>query len=163
MSVETVSHQFAPSAEEILIARENEQDAQRKLELLKEAVSSAWRSRPRVDRSSVLWKHLHAGVFTANLCIAQHDCQTPQSYFAHAEKIFREFLILRVFTGHFFLEYSVEKIFSLSLVDFSLCSPPREWWEGAARLCVTAIGSYTPTRAGGRGKTRAARISFLSP
>ena len=39
MSVETVSHQFAPSAEEILIARENEQDAQRKLELLKEAVS----------------------------------------------------------------------------------------------------------------------------
>ena len=37
--METVSHQFAPSAEEILIARENEQDAQRKLELLKEAVS----------------------------------------------------------------------------------------------------------------------------
>lgn len=39
MSVEAMSHQFAPSAEEILIARENEQDAQRKLELLKETVS----------------------------------------------------------------------------------------------------------------------------
>ena len=35
MSVEAVSHQFAPSAEEILIARENEQDTQHKLEMLK--------------------------------------------------------------------------------------------------------------------------------
>lgn len=39
MSVEAVSHQFAPSAEEILIARENEQDTQHKLELLKQALS----------------------------------------------------------------------------------------------------------------------------
>ena len=38
MSVEAVSHQSAPSAEEILIARENEQDIQRKLELLKQAL-----------------------------------------------------------------------------------------------------------------------------
>ena len=39
MSLETVFHQSAPSAEEILIARENEQDTQHKLTLLKEAVS----------------------------------------------------------------------------------------------------------------------------
>ena len=38
MSVEAVSHQFAQSAEEILVARENEQDIQRKLELLKQAL-----------------------------------------------------------------------------------------------------------------------------
>ena len=39
MSVEAVSHQFALSAEEILIAREDEQDTQHKLELLKQALS----------------------------------------------------------------------------------------------------------------------------
>ena len=39
MSLETVFHQSAPSAEEILIARENEQATQHKLTLLKEAVS----------------------------------------------------------------------------------------------------------------------------
>ena len=38
MSVEAVSHQSTPNAEEILIARENEQDTQCKLELLKQAV-----------------------------------------------------------------------------------------------------------------------------
>ena len=39
MSLEAVSHQSAPSAEEILIAREDEQDTQHKLALLKEVVS----------------------------------------------------------------------------------------------------------------------------
>lgn len=39
MSIEAVSHQFAPSVEEILTARENEQDTQHKLELLKQALS----------------------------------------------------------------------------------------------------------------------------
>ena len=38
MSVEAVSHQSTPNAEEILIARENEQDTLCKLELLKQAV-----------------------------------------------------------------------------------------------------------------------------
>ena len=126
MSVEAVSHQFALSAEEILIAREDEQDTQHKLELLKQALSQL----DEADRAlikAVYFENISMREYARRICVSQHDCQTPQSYFAHAEKIFREFLILRVFTGHFFLEYSVEKIFSLSLVDFSLCSPPREW------------------------------------
>ena len=46
---------------------------------------------------------------------------------------------------------------------FSLCARRRENGEGVLRLWVTAARELSINRSRGRGKTRAARISFLSP
>ncbi|WP_207665891.1 hypothetical protein, partial [Butyricicoccus sp. OF10-2] len=49
------------------------------------------------------------------------------------------------------------------LQKISLCARRRENGEGVLRLWVTAARELSINRSRGRGKTRAARISFLSP
>ncbi len=69
MSVEAVSHQFAPSAEEILIARENEQDTQHKLEMLKQALSQL----DEADRTlikAVYFENISMREYARRICVS---------------------------------------------------------------------------------------------
>ena len=68
MSVEAVSHQFAPSAEEILIARENEQ-TQHKLEMLKQALSQL----DEADRTlikAVYFENISMREYARRICVS---------------------------------------------------------------------------------------------
>ncbi len=69
MSVEAVSHQFAPGAEEILIARENEQDTQHKLEMLKQALSQL----DEADRTlikAVYFENISMREYARRICVS---------------------------------------------------------------------------------------------
>ena len=88
MSVEAVSHQSAPSAEEILIARENEQDTQHKLTLLKEAVSQL----NEADRALI------EAVYFENISMREYARRIGVSHSAIAKRRYR---ILRTLKKYF--------------------------------------------------------------
>ena len=127
MSLETVFHQSAPSAEEILIARENEQDTQHKLTLLKEAVSQL----DEADRAlieAVYFENISMREYARRIGVSHSTIAKRRNRILRTlKKIFCASLIFRVFTDHFSRGYSRGEIYFLSLVNFSLCSPPREW------------------------------------
>ncbi len=56
-----------------------------------------------------------------------------------------------------------QRVYCYRLQKISLCARRRENGEGVLRLWVTAARELSINRSRGRGKTRAARISFLSP
>ena len=59
--------------------------------------------------------------------------------------------------------FASQRVYCYRLQKISLCARRRENGEGVLRLWVTAARELSINRSRGRGKTRAARISFLSP